>query len=420
MERKDNDKITGSGISTGSHDPLKTTTYGKLNGLYYYYLEEGIYNYGSSDSTAVLGTTSAISNVAYVPFLNIKASELLAVPFDERRYGKTGLGKNPSVFRIQKYTPPTPMELSRKKLYPIGQHLPATHDNRHWSHESRLLDYPYRSIIFASNVFEQYQIVPHMMNEAFLDKGDVKLECIQTINPGGNFYLTIKGYKSDSYGLTERQYSSVSMDIPNTSSAYSNYMSTQKAQAGFAVKNQLFQAALMPIQGAVNGVATGGSIPGMIGGAVAGSVSGLVHGGISAATTIGSHLAMKQDLMTTPKSISSSGGDIITKLGNENGTYVISAEMTITDEYKRLLGDYFAMYGYKQNKIMPLQNHLRTRHYYNYIKTVGCNVTGTGVPKEHLSEIKAIFDKGVTLWHVGSNGGKFMDYSKDNSERKVL
>ena len=431
----DNTPITGPGIIDGTADPLKATTHGKLNGLYYYYLEKDLYSWNSSDNTGILGTTSAIANIAYVPFLNLKHDNITSVDFDVNRYGATDkFGRVPKVFRINQMTTPQPMVLAERHLYPRGVHLPAIHKKRHYDNESRLLNYPYRSIMFASNVFDPYEVIPHLMSQDLLENGKIKLECVQSVNPGGNFYVQVKGYKDDFFGVMERQYSTASVDIPNTSSAYSNYMSTQKAQAQAAINNTMLQAnvkhAGQTIMGAVGGGITGAisGMPlgpaGIIGGALGGvaigggksSLSGSLTKELPTQMLQNQQLAMKQDLSTTPKSLVSRGGDIYSRIGDESGAFVMAADLCITDEYKQLLGDYFAMYGYKQNKIMYLHNHLRTRHFYNYIKTVGCNVKGTGVPKAHLNAIKAIFDQGVTLWHVERNGDKFLDYSMDNTE----
>ena len=408
----DNSIIRPAGIQSSSSDPLKATIHGKLNGLYYYYLEQEMFSESGADNTAIFGTTAAIANLAYVPFLNVQQSDMLKIPFDTKRYGRPGT--DPQVFRLFQFNAARPMELAETYLYP-PRNLPHKDKNRNYINESRLLNYPYRTIMFTSNVFEPFQVIPHLL-DADLSNNKVKLNSVSAINPGGNFYVYVDYYKGDTQNVLERQYSTTSLDLPNTSSAYSNYMSTQKAQSSFAVKNQLLQSSLMPIQGALNGVASGGSIAGMIGGGIFGAASGAFSGAMSAGQAIGANMAMKQDLITTPKSLSSIGGDIMTKLGNDLNTFVVASEMVIMEEYQQRLGDYFAMYGYKQNKVLFLHNHLRTRYYYNYIKTVGCNVSGTGVPKEHLNKIKAIFDKGVTLWHVDRNGGKFMDYSKDNSE----
>ena len=72
------------------------------------------------------------------------------------------------------------------------------------------------------------------------------------------------------------------------------------------------------------------------------------------------------------------------------------------------------MYGYKQNKLM-LPN-IKSRYYYNYIKTIGINIRGYRIPRSHLEELRGIFDKGVTVWHIENNGVVVGDYSMDNYE----
>ena len=74
-----------------------------------------------------------------------------------------------------------------------------------------------------------------------------------------------------------------------------------------------------------------------------------------------------------------------------------------------MIDDYFTMYGYKVNSVEVINPHKRT--YYDYIKTIGCNITGN-IPQSELLEIKSLFDKGITLWH---NTSHFLDYSVNNS-----
>ena len=58
---------------------------------------------------------------------------------------------------------------------------------------------------------------------------------------------------------------------------------------------------------------------------------------------------------------------------------------------------------------------LRTRQYYNFIKTVDVNISGE-IPQDDMQRIKDIFNAGVTLWHDPS---KVQNYSVSNTERKV-
>ena len=67
-----------------------------------------------------------------------------------------------------------------------------------------------------------------------------------------------------------------------------------------------------------------------------------------------------------------------------------------------------------QNKV--LTPNLKSRYYYNYIKTVGCNLTTDSIPRSHLEELKAIFDRGTTIWHIDREGVIVGDYSNDNYE----
>lgn len=84
-------------------------------------------------------------------------------------------------------------------------------------------------------------------------------------------------------------------------------------------------------------------------------------------------------------------------------------KMTIKQEYARIIDNFFSAYGYRVNSY-KLPN-LTGRTYWNYIKTIGCNITAD-IPQEDLQEIKDMFDNGITLWHDTS---KFLDYSQNNT-----
>ena len=128
---------------------------------------------------------------------------------------------------------------------------------------------------------------------------------------------------------------------------------------------------------------------------------------------INTAMATKQDLQNTPSTMLSMGSDVY--YGLANGKKKVNLyRFGLTDEYYQKLGDYFAMFGYKQNKVMNINR--RNRHYYNYIKTIGVNIKSSGVPRNHLEEIKSIYNNGVTIWHVDRNGVEVGDYSMDNYE----
>jgi hypothetical protein len=83
-------------------------------------------------------------------------------------------------------------------------------------------------------------------------------------------------------------------------------------------------------------------------------------------------------------------------------------QVQITAEFARIIDSYFDMYGYKQNKVKT--PNVSSRPYWNYVKTVDCNITGP-IPAQDMVELKGIYNKGVTIWHSAAN---VADYSLDN------
>lgn len=82
---------------------------------------------------------------------------------------------------------------------------------------------------------------------------------------------------------------------------------------------------------------------------------------------------------------------------------------TMRAERARQIDDYFSMFGYKVNRI-KIPN-ITGRRNWNYVKTTDCYIGGN-VPDDDLSEIKNMFNSGLTIWH---NPSTFMDYSQNNA-----
>ena len=124
-------------------------------------------------------------------------------------------------------------------------------------------------------------------------------------------------------------------------------------------------------------------------------------------------IAQNQDLFSTPNTLISMGSDVY--YGLDVGNKKVSLyRFGLHNEQLKKLGDYFAMFGYKQNKI--LTPNIRNRYYYNYIKTVGANLKSNNIPRHHFEQLKAIFDNGVTVWHIDREGVVVGDISRDNYE----
>lgn len=107
-----------------------------------------------------------------------------------------------------------------------------------------------------------------------------------------------------------------------------------------------------------------------------------------------------KDIANIPPSLVKMGSNTSFEFGNGlTGLYLIRKQ--IKPEYQRKLEDFFNMYGYKQHEV-KIPN-LTTRRYWNYVQTVGCNIRGD-FNQEDLTEIKRIFDNGITLWHTDDIG----------------
>lgn len=83
--------------------------------------------------------------------------------------------------------------------------------------------------------------------------------------------------------------------------------------------------------------------------------------------------------------------------------------MTVRNEYARIIDDYLTAFGYKVNTLkVP---NITGRRNWNYVKTIGANIEGD-IPQADIDELKAIFNTGVTIWH---NPNTFLDYSQANN-----
>ena len=127
-----------------------------------------------------------------------------------------------------------------------------------------------------------------------------------------------------------------------------------------------------------------------------GGVTGM--GGVQ--STIAGIEAQMKDINNRPAAIQNMGTDILYDYGaGRDGLLIMLQE--IKPEYKNYLGDYFQMFGWKTNRLkIP---GVRTRQSYNYVQTESVNISGT-FNNEDMRELKAIFDNGITLWHIDDVG----------------
>lgn len=145
------------------------------------------------------------------------------------------------------------------------------------------------------------------------------------------------------------------------------------------------------------------------GGATAYASGGLAGGDmvLSGVTQIAGTIAEVYQHSILPDKMSGSANAAdINAVSGISGFYTYCK--SIRPEYAKVIDDYFTMFGYKTNRLK--QPNITGRAAFNYVKTIGANVTGKA-PNEILSFIANMLDRGITFWHTNDVG----NYSLKNS-----
>ena len=148
---------------------------------------------------------------------------------------------------------------------------------------------------------------------------------------------------------------------------------------------------------------------GLVGSMLTGDFSGSGFGeAVGLGKNVANVLQQNREAKMTPDSAKGNlvGGDLTFAL--ERTTFTLH-KVTIRAEYAKMIDDYFTCYGYKVNSLK--NPNITGRRYWNYVKTVGCNVTANA-PQEDIEEIRGLFDRGITIWHDPT---KFLDYTQNNT-----
>lgn len=127
---------------------------------------------------------------------------------------------------------------------------------------------------------------------------------------------------------------------------------------------------------------------------------GMVSSGGNSLLEIQGMSAKIKDIDNVPPTLAKLGSNTYFDYGNGiNGIHIIKKQ--ITSEYRKKLEDFFNMFGYKVNEV-KIPN-LHTRVSWNYVKTSSCTLSAS-LNHDDLSELRNIFDNGITLWHIDEIG----------------
>lgn len=400
-------------------------------GLYYYCIP-----LNKVSSATYLGYVDTIQSLTYNPFVEVDdMSTIIECSFDVDRYGtpKTGI---PKCYRML-FVDTIDKLLKEINVFPTNDPTMATF-------EPKLFCFPFRYFMITDYINNPLIVKPELC-----DNHKLKLRVKATnVATESKYNLYVEGYKGDNNGNLNGMINNNPLMLPVLSNAYSQFLATSSASFNQGNINAMMENDLSLKQGLASNKLnyeqnTIGNILGGAGSAigavaslftgnalgVANGAMGIVQSGINQHfNSLSNNLANSQlkqrnklsnfevssmanakttDLMNTPNSIKTSGNDTLFNLVNSNRKVDI-IEFGLDFRYKYRIHDYFVKYGYKVNKWENIN--VNSRKYFNFIKTNTCNIVGNEIPHEYLEEIKDIFNRGLTIWHV-DNGATVGDYS---------
>lgn len=400
-------------------------------GLYYYCIPREKIN-----SATYLGFVDTIQSLTYNPFIEVDdMSTIVECSFDSDRYGSPK-GGIPKCYRMSGF------DTIDKQLYELNTF--PDNDNGLPTFEPKLYTFPYRYFMITD-----YMNTPLVVKPELCENKTLKLRVKATnIATESKYNLYVNGYKGDYNGNLNGIVNNSPLMLPVLSSAYSQFLATSSASFNQGNINAMLENDLSLKQGlATNSLnyrqnTTNNYMQGISSGlgAIASLFSlnfgGVVNGAMGVAqsainqhfNTLSNNLNNSQlkeqnklsnfevssmanakttDLINTPNSIKTTGNDTLFNLVNSNRKIDI-IEFGLDFRYKHRIYDYFVKYGYKVNKWEKIN--VNSRRYFNFIKTNTCNIVSDEIPHEYLEEIKDIFNRGVTIWHV-DNEANVGDYS---------
>ena len=272
-------------------------------------------------------------------------------------------------------------------------------------YESKLLCFPYRY-----NLLTDWRTTPVVIKNEYLGGEEIRVRQVfgWGFNNPQRWY--VEDYRKDPQGRRAQVVQPVPMEQPIISDSYYTYLLQNKNQISANMTNSAISAISSTVQGAVSGATSGG-----VAGAITGGLTSGINNALSYQAMVRSENAKQRDLQSLPDTISNPN-DCTFNL--TDGSQVLTLyRQSICCEFAEQLAQYWHMYGYIVKKVeVP---NLRSRVRFNYIRTVGANITGK-MEAPYLESLKAIFDRGVTFWHYSATDFNPLDYTYANPEVSIL
>lgn len=145
--------------------------------------------------------------------------------------------------------------------------------------------------------------------------------------------------------------------------------------------------------------------------AIAGNAKGIPGAVVGTVGSIANALAKEKELQKRPIEARKSGNNTPFELSINGFMPYISVDQITAEKFDKI-ARFFTMFGYSVNRAF-LPN-VRSRYYFNFIKTNGSHITGM-IPEEHKRVINKAFDNGITFWHLDREGVEMFKYFEKNN-----
>ena len=426
-------------------DERKTSTiYNLPIGFYYYLIPRNRIN-----SATYLGFVDTIQSLTFNPFIEeTDVKSVVECSFNSDKYGIPD-GGIPKCYRIESFDN-IEKEIGNIELFQNK----SVYESQAYPYDPKILMYPFTYYIITDYINPPLLIKPQLVN---VNDNRLRVKVVTTpLSAESKYNLYVDGYKGDNDGNLEGMTNTIPLMLPVTSSIYSQFISTSMSSFTQGNINAMLENDKTLSQGlssnslqyninrAQNNLSLVNGGWNVIGNLLSGNFGGALQGAFGTGANYGlnnkindmqSQLTQKQlyenaklteyeinsmaqakitDMINTPNSIKTCGNDTLFNLINSNQKIDIIKYQPKAKTMFRI-SMYFERYGYKYNEYGKLSNYINSRKFYNFVKTNSCNIATAKVPLIHLEEIKEIFNRGTTIWHI-DRGAEPLNYNVKNME----
>lgn len=411
------------------YDYKKTLIDNVLVGMYYYILNNNDLN---SNDSLVTGLTSTIESISYNPFIEKGDVVCQASKFNSEKYMDESFSSDtpPYVYRITQF---------KGIDKTLGEYnIQLEYDSLDKNFESKLLLYPFRYFMLTDHINPPMLIKPQLMETV---NGKWVFKVFVALSQTSKYLIYPYLYKLDTVGNLEGIVNNNPLLLPVTSNQYSAWITSQgntfaKSNELALMENDLTQQladrnnALNTIGGMTRGLediftwqnskSESGSlgrngIMNVVGSAVRGLENKWQNWKQHSLKEYEIHtlaLARTKDYLNTPRVVKTIGNDTSFNLANSKRKVEL-IEYGLTPQREMRIKEYFIRYGYKVNNYE--KPNFKSRKYFNFIKTINCDIDSAKIPYNDLLSLQEIFNSGVTFWHI-DNGATIKNYDVNNSE----